>query len=485
LRFDSAASQGYHGDPDKQGEPLGKPAEINARTLAAQALGELERREGWADALLDGLLARHPTLEPRERALTTALVYGVLRRRNLLDRLIEQAANRPLKKVHPKLLTLLRLGAFQIIGMDRIPNSAAVHETVAMTRQQGQGHASGFANAVLRRISERAQKAGSGGLLDGLAKKEDPIDRLGLECGLPRWLLEHWHSEQGVEGAEQLARATAQLPPLYLRLDTRQMSREDALASLQTGSDVKQCGLGGYAPEAIWAEGAGNPRALQLISDGHALVQGQASQLVTRLLDPQPGWRVLDACAAPGLKTSHIVRAMEGRGEVVALELHDHRARQTQELMDRLRATNVTVVEADAATFQDDKGFDAILVDAPCSGLGVLSHTPEKRWRLAPQELDRFPKLQRAILDNVAGQLRPGGVLVYSTCTTAQAENESIVEGFLADHKTFTMEAAQETGRIAPELCDEGGYLRTYPRPPAAVPDNHLDGFFAARLRRR
>ncbi|MHB8767218.1 MAG: transcription antitermination factor NusB, partial [Deferrisomatales bacterium] len=272
------------------------------RHLALTALEALERREGYADAALDGLLSRHPGLPPRDRALVSHLVYGVLRWRSRLDAFLARASARPLARVHPRLLQILRLGAYQLLFLDRIPSHAAVGATVELARATGLGHACGFANAVLRKVA--AQGA-------DLPLPADPAGRLALLFGCPPWLVERWLAEYGPEGAEALCRAASSVPALWLRVDPRRVSREAALAELRAGGVAAEPGA--YAPEAVWlGTSAGDPRAIPLVARGDAVVQDQASQLVAHLVAPEPGARLLDACAAPGLKAAHLAALAPG-----------------------------------------------------------------------------------------------------------------------------------------------------------------------------
>lgn len=441
-----------------------------ARSLAAKALDEIERRGAYADQYLDGLFRRERALDPRERGLVTALVYGVLRRRNLLDAAIKNAYQRPLKKLHPALLTILRTGAFQLLYFDRIPAPVAVSETVELAARSGHAKARGLVNALMRKISSVGMD---------FPRPEGFDERTGLETGFPAWLVGHWRLQEGEEGAKLMAETFGAVPPVFLRVDTRKISREEALTSL---GETKEYGPGEYSPQGIWLCGGGDLRELELLKKGLAVAQGQASQLVSLLLAPAPGWRILDACAAPGIKATHLASLMEDRGEIVALDIHPGRVSMIGELAGKLELRSIKPVLSDAALYKDENPFDAVLVDAPCSGLGVLAHNPEKRWRLTPAELAGFPPLQERILANTAKMVKPGGILVYATCTTAREENEEAVKAFLKENPAFSVESA--AGFISPRLVTKEGFVRTFPRPPASSPGGYLEGFFAARMRR-
>ncbi|GAB4272821.1 MAG: 16S rRNA (cytosine(967)-C(5))-methyltransferase RsmB [Deferrisomatales bacterium] len=446
----------------------------DARSLALDALDALERRDAYAEAVLDAVLSRHPELPPRDRALASHLVYGVLRWRNRLDWHLRRASSRPLERIHPRLLQVLRLGVYQILFLDRVPDRAAVHESVALARRAGLGHACGFANAVLRRVASRGRSE---------PLPRDPRRRLSLLFGIPEWLVERWSAEHGPEGAEVLCRAAARIPTLWLRIDPRRISREEALAELRR--DGIEAFPGAFGPEAVGLTGAGDPRQVPLVRRGAALVQDQASQLVAHWLAPEPGWHILDACAAPGLKATHLLALAGSEAEVTALEIHPHRARAIAALGERLGCRGLFPVAADARTFACRRAFDAALVDAPCSGLGVLARTPEAKWRRRESDLVELPPLQLAILERAAEAVRPGGVLVYATCTTLRAENEAVVAAFLAKHPDYAPDPPPPGPVAWGELVGPDGFLRTYPGPATGAGARALDGFFAARLRRK
>ncbi|MFU8856433.1 MAG: 16S rRNA (cytosine(967)-C(5))-methyltransferase RsmB [Deferrisomatales bacterium] len=443
------------------------------RSLALQALEALERRDAFADAVLDGLFRRHPGITQRDRALVSHLVYGVLRWRNRLDAHVALASARAPARMHPRLLQILRLGAYQVLFLDRIPDRAAVSESVELARSAGQGHAAGFVNAVLRKVATRETS---------LDFPSDPVGRLALELGCPPWLVGRWAEELGLDGAEVLCRGASRVPALWLRVDPARCSREAILSRLQDAGLPAQPGA--FAPEAVWLPPSGDPRALPAVAEGLAVVQDQASQLVAHLVAPGPGWRILDACAAPGLKTTQLASLAQPGARVTALDVHAHRARQIEDLSRRLQSAGVTVVVADARTYRAEEPYDAVLVDAPCSGLGVLSRNPEAKWRRTPESLPELPPLQLSLLENLSDAVRPGGVLVYATCTTLRAENEEVVNAFLTRRRDFRPERPPE-GQVPWErLLSPEGHLRTYPELQAGEGAEALDGFFAARLRR-
>ena len=442
------------------------------RALALDVLTSLERRDAYADVLLNAALDRAPAMAIRDRALASNLVYGVLRWRNRLDHHLAHFCRQPLKKLHPKVLHLLRLGAYQILFLDRVPDRAAVSEAVALAHYCGQPAASGLVNAVLRRVADTGPE---------LSGRLSPVERLSLLFGCPGWLVELWLAEHGPEGAENLCRGASQVPQLWLRIDPRRLSREAALARLNDAGI--EAFPGAFAPEAVGLTG-GDPRANPLVLEGLAVVQDQASQLIAHWLAPEPGWKVLDGCAAPGLKATQLAVMVGDTGAVEALDLHPHRVEQVNELAARLGCGNCSAAVGDARTQRWKQAFDAVLVDAPCSGLGVLRRTPEAKWRRSPEDLGELPALQGELLRNLANAVRPGGVLVYATCTTLRAENEAVIEEFLAHRPEFRVESPPAGTLNWQPLAGADGFLRTYPGGSDGTGPAALDGFFAARLRR-
>ncbi|PLX42264.1 MAG: hypothetical protein C0609_09815 [Deltaproteobacteria bacterium] len=449
------------GAPIKNGEP---------RCAAISALNDIERRKAYADIYLKKKWTEVPFGDPRDKALATMLVYGVLRWRNRLDAIIAHCAGRPISKIQRALLNPLRVGVYQLIFLDRVHAAAAVSETVEAVKTLGYSKGAGFVNAVLRSASR------NGGELPGA---EDELENLSLETGMPRWLIELWREEEGLAGATLIARALSATPPAFFRA-TGEGGVEALLQCLDT---PRAKGKGLYAPGSFWCVGGGELSESELVTSGKAIIQGQASQLVPLLLSPEPGARVLDCCAAPGLKTTHIAELMGDSGEIVALDIHEKRVRAVEALAQSLGYLSIKAVKGDARIYKEARPFDAALLDVPCSGLGVLAHNPERKWRLSPKELSTFPPLQYAIIENAAKLVRVGGVIVYSTCTTARAENEGVIKRFLSENKSWTLEHPETF--VAPSLINKEGFFKTFPMEPAVDNGGHLDGFFGARLRRR
>ncbi len=443
------------------------------RRLAFDVLNRVEDGS-FADLALSAALDRAAGLDPRDRGLATELVYGVLRQRGRLDFALTSCCRKPLAKVEPKVLTLLRLGAYQVLLLDRVPAPAAVHATVELARQSGLERATGFINGILRALLRSC----------GTLAWPDPVDtpRAYLEhsLSLPAWLAGRWLAEMGREEASLLGEAMTRPAPFTLRVNTLRLGREEFLTELRrAGFEAEPTR---YAPEGVSVAGRG-VKALPGSSEGWFQVQDEASMLIPHLLGPQPGERILDACAAPGGKTTQIAALTQNAARILALDLHPPRVALVAEGARRLGCAGIETRRWDLTTppdFLEAQSFDRVLVDAPCSGLGVLRRNPEIRWRRSEAEIRQLAGLQREILGNVAPLVRPGGSLLYSLCTLTPEETEGVVQVFLDAHPGFVREDLRPLYPQWRELFDERGALRTYPHRHGG-----MDAFFAVRFRRQ
>lgn len=443
------------------------------RRLAFDILNRVEAG-AYADLALDAALSRERDIDPRDRGLLTELVYGVLRQRGILDYALGRFCSQPLAKVEPRVLTLLRLGAYQLLLLDRVPAPAAVFETVELGRRAGLTRATGFINAVLRALLRGRDS------LPWPDSVESPLEHLQHALSLPAWLARRWLTEFGGEEAVALAEAMRQPAPFTLRVNTLQTSRGVLLGALEEAGHIATATR--YAPEGVTFVNRGKA-PLPGSDSGWFQVQDEASMLIPHLLAPQSGERILDACAAPGGKTTEIAALTGNAARILALDLHPQRVALVAEGARRLRCAGIETRCWDLTAppaFLAAGSFDRILVDAPCSGLGVLRRNPETRWRRTEAEIAAMARLQRTILANVAGLLRPGGVLLYSLCTTTPEETEGVVEAFLAGHADFAREDLRPHFPQWPGLFDERGALRTFPHRHGG-----MDAFFAVRFRRR
>jgi 16S rRNA (cytosine967-C5)-methyltransferase len=463
--------------------PKARAADVSgARRAAYEVLRRVFEQDAWADRALPAAVARHVP-DARERAHAQWLAYGAVKRRGTADHLIERLAARPTDRLDPPVLAALRLGLFELLESGATPDYAAVDQAVELAKSgvaragSGSGRraaaAAGLVNAVLRRAAEEGTE-----LLAGV-DDSGPAGAAILRS-YPEWVVRMWWDELGPAEARAVMVAMNEPAETALRVNTILADPVSILAELRAaGGDVGPPAAAAplALPESLVVRGRLGPAAGRRLEDGALVAQARGSQAVVELLDPQRGERVLDLCAAPGIKTTAIAARMQNEGEIVAVELDPGRARQLRQLCRRLGAVCVRVVEADAAGADLDGGYDRILVDPPCSDLGALASRPDARWRKSPELIARLARTQDAILTQAARALRPGGTLVYATCTISVRENEETVTSLLRRDRAMR---ADDLGAAFGELA-----ARRDPRFLQTRPDrDHTDGFFIARLRR-
>jgi 16S rRNA (cytosine967-C5)-methyltransferase len=438
------------------------------REIAYEVLTAIEEKDAFIDRALDAALGQSTEMDARDRALATELIYGVNRQRGVLDRVLRDHARMPLERTDREVLRILRLGAYQILFLDRIPDHAAVGQSVEMAKHYCPPGSSAFINGVLRTICRTKNSHKTKAILQA------------VEEGQPPWLVELWKTELGIDQAMALLDAIRSPPETILRANLLKTSNEQLIH----GMDVEGYETESFPglPGALRVARGGDVRRSEAYRMGSFLQQDAASQLVTWILNPSPGHKVLDCCAAPGIKTSHISEKMGNKGLLVAVDKHFARLRDLVHLCEQMGVTIVMPMCADAAHEGGipvrDILFDRVLADVPCSGLGTLRRTPERKWREVP-DFSRLASLQYRILEAASRLLSSGGILVYSTCTVVHLENEGVVERFLSDQKDFILEdASQDLPQAFQDMVCEDGYFRSWLRPHAC------DFFFGARLRR-
>ena len=428
---------------------------------------------GRAD--LPSALARARThlQDDRDRALASEIATGTLRWQGAFDVVIAAFARRELTALDGEVVDILRLTLFQLRHLDRVPASAAVNDAVQLTRKAGKSSAASFVNALLRRASRERDRWPLPPRSAGDRSAE--LDYLERALSHPRWLVERWQARYGFDAAEAWCRFDNEAAPLTLRANRLRTTRGD-LARRLAEADVE-------TREALFASDGlvvtrGNPLLTPLATEGLFVVQDEASQLVGDLAGARPGEIVFDACAAPGGKTIAMASSMGNRGVLVAADVRARRVRLLGETVAAAGATSVRIVQASAAQpLPFGPVFDRVLVDAPCTGLGTLRRDPDIKWRRTAAGFDEVTSLQLRILANVAGAVRPGGRIVYATCSSEPDENEDVIARFLDAHPAFHAEPLQFGA--APQLISAAGHLRTLPF------RDGLEGFFAAAVARQ
>lgn len=456
----------------------------SARSVALSVLVDSEHSEEGLDTLFDRALLRTP-LDSRDRALALEITYGVCRRLLTIDWRLEPVLDKPLARLPIVVQMLLRMGAYQVLFLDRIPASAAVNETVNLAKAQAKKLRrdwGGFVNAVLRALIREPSAPWP-------SVPDDAAYALAVRYAVPEWLSRRWLERLGLSAAQTVCEQASLIPPMTLRVNLLQITREELLRRLEkAGIQGKPTRI---SPAGITLVEGGSVAMLPGFAEGQFYVEDEAAQLIPFLLDVRPGNLVLDACAAPGGKTTHIAELMEDQGRIYAIDRSAGRLSVLQTNCSRLQLKSIVPIVGDLrdsswedAAAKADKTadrlwFDRILVDAPCSGLGVLRRHPESKWRKEQKAFARHQAVQSQILDSAARCLRAGGVLVYSTCSTEPEENEAVIDGFLRSHAEFRRVS------VAPWLPESGRHLITAQGDFSTMGNvDSMDGFYAARLTR-
>ncbi len=454
----------------------------NPRKTALNILNELDKKQKTLDTILENIPENNPLISKRDRALVFALVLGVLRWRGRLDYIIGYFSRTPLDKINPGVLNILRIGLFQIIYMDRIPVSAAVNTSVEMTKQYADPWIVRFANGLLRNAARKHETV----FFPNIDKY--PVASLAAEKSFPKWLIKRWLNRFGLKETSMICDAANIIPPITLRANTFATSREQLAKALEPFAE--NIGLTDYSPGGIFFSHPKTPiPEMKPFKKGWFQVQDEAAQLVSCLLNPQPGQTVLDACAGLGGKTGHIAHMMKNQGRIAAMDKDERKLLQLKSEMDRIGVSIVSTWQHNLnkslknnlqSSILNFKSFDRVLVDAPCSGIGVIRRNPDIKWFKTEEDLPHYKERQIKFTDNLAHLVKPGGLLVYAVCSTEPEENEAVTEDFLSKHPEFILEKNfPGLPEKACSIINQDGYLKTFPHV------NNMDGFFAACFKRK
>ena len=440
---------------------------MDAREAAMLALNACQRQGGWSDGALKKQLSA-AELSGRDAALATQLCFGVLQNQMLLDFYLSKFSNIPLKRMEGKVVQTLRLGAYQMLFLTRIPHSAAVNSAVALVKAHCKNpRAAGMVNGILRSMERSLQNM-------PVIPQGDPVAYLSTLYSHPEWLVKEFILSLGEEETAQLLAADNSQPPTAVMVNTTRTTAETLKAMLE--ADHVEAEPHPWLENCLLLSRTGDLERLEAFQQGLFYVQDPASRLSVLAAGAKPGMRVLDCCAAPGGKSFAAAIAMENQGEIVSCDLHPHKKKLIQAGADRLGLTIITPKTADGKVFRPEweRAFDLVLVDAPCSGLGVIRKKPDIRYK-DPAPLADLPAVQLDILHNAARYVKPGGTLMYSTCTLLYRENEEVVETFLAENSSYKAEAFPLPGPVG---LVQGGSVTLWPH------RHGTDGFFISKMRR-
>ncbi|KAA0547985.1 16S rRNA (cytosine(967)-C(5))-methyltransferase RsmB [Bacillus sp. BGMRC 2118] len=444
----------------------------NVRELALDILLQIERNQAYSNLLLNQSIKRSQ-IPQKDIGLLTEIVYGTIQRKLTLDYYMKPFLKNP-QKLQEWVLVLLRLTLYQMIYLSRVPDHAAIYEAVEIAKKRGHKGITSMVNGVMRSI----QREGT----PSFESISDPVERLSIEMSFPLWLVQRWTNQYGLEQTKLFCESTLQPPISTARVNITKTTKDELLEKLEAEGIIAS--TGDLADDAIKVE-KGNLALSDNYKRGFLTVQDESSMLVAKALSPKPDDYVLDSCAAPGGKTTHIAELMNNSGKVVSVDLHEHKVKLINEQVSRLQLSNVETIAMDSRKLKEkfeNETFDRILVDAPCSGLGVIRRKPDIKYQKKEQDIHHLSTIQSTILSSVAPLLKKGGTLVYSTCTMDKEENEEVVKKFLIDHTDYELDVElldrlPEKVKIKQEIKD--GQIQILP--------HHFgtDGFFIACLRKR
>lgn len=448
---------------------------INARELALKVLLQVEEKGAYANLELHSILNR---LRPGklDRAFASELVYGIMRSLNTLDWVIGQFLTQPLEKQTPAVRNILRMGVYQIMYMDRVPDAAACNESANLARQYGHSGAVKFVNGVLRNIARKKNNIHIP--VPHAHDREGIIKYIGLKYSHPQWMVRRWLDMFSEAETIELCQANNCPAPVTVRTNTLKISREELIKKLSAaGLDVSPTP---FAPEGIIIKKAFDLGSLAPFKEGLMQVQDESSMLVGHALSPRPGARVLDVASAPGGKATHLAQLMGNQGEIAACDLYPHKLKLIRDNYTRLGISIIKTRALDARSLSEHyhSWADYVLLDAPCSGLGVLRRRVDARWRKNEEQIKKITVLQNEMLAEAARCLLPGGIMVYSTCTITPEENTGLINDFLRANQDLELRSL--AGFLPPELGDlSPGYIQLLPH------KHFTDGFFIARMQKK
>jgi len=404
-----------------------------SREIALKILYEINEKGAYSNISLNKHLEAHK-LRDIDKDFITDLVYGSVKWRLTIDWIVEQFSNIKIAKISPWILNILRLGLYQMLFTDKIPESAAVNESVKLSKKYGHSGSTGYVNGILRNIARKKHE------IEYPSRDKEPIKYLSVKYSHPEWLVRRWVNLYGEDFTESLLAVNNEVPDFTVRVNTLKITRENLIEALQ--KEGLEAFKGKYAEDAVIIRSPSSISRLESFKKGYFQVQDESSMLVGKVLDPKPGELIIDVCGAPGGKSTHIAQLMNNRGTVISRDIHEHKLKLIQDAVKRLEI-DIVKTELFDATLVDESYIEKahrVLVDAPCTGLGIIRRKPDIKWARKAADVEEIAGLQKKILAAASRYVKPGGVLVYSTCTIEPEENEEIVKWFLSLNRDFAAE---------------------------------------------
>lgn len=438
----------------------------NPREVAVKILVSINEKKAYSNIQL----SKMEHMDPRDENLVREMVYGIIENKLYIDHIIGKASKIKLKKIHPYILEILRIGIYQILFMDKIPNSAAVNESVKLAKKYGHKGTIGYVNGILRAFVRDQEKF-------TYIDPSDKINYLSIKYSHPKWMVQRWIEEFGLAFTEKLCKANNETPSLNIRVNTLKISREELISKLRNkGIQLRE---GKYAKDCLIIDEANHIVSLSEYKEGLFTIQDESSMLVAQIMDPREGSTVLDVCSAPGGKSTHMAQYMNNKGMIISRDVFDHKIQLVEENANRLGIDIIKTENQDALNRDEDLigKMDFLLLDAPCSGLGLIRRKPEIKWNRVREDIEGLSKLQYDIINNIKDYLKPGGILVYSTCTIEKAENIDIINRFMEENTEFKLVPIENSFNNKENLNTlREGYIQLFPH------IHGTDGFFIAKM---
>lgn len=428
------------------------------RELALKILYKIDKEQAYSNIVLNEEIKQNrQNLNEKDIGLISEIVYGVTTWRLTLDEIIKKYSKIKLKKISPWILNILRMGIYQIIFLDKIPKSAAVNESVNIAKRYGHASSSNFVNAILRKVEKTD--------FEELFQIENNIERISKTTSMPEWIIKELLKNNNIEEVEQICKNSNLKPQVTIRINKLKTNKEELMAKLKKQNiECEDINVNEKLTEDfLIINKIKNIENLDLFKDGYFTVQDISAGLTAKILNPKPNEVVLDACSAPGGKTTYMAELMKNKGTIEAWDIHQHRTKLVEQNAKRLGINIIKTQVKDASIYDENlnEKFDKILLDVPCLGIGVIKRKPDIKWQRKIEDIEEITKIQKLILEKCSKYLKHGGELVYSTCSILKEENENIISEFLKENKNFDI--AQNTSINI-------------------IPDKNMDGFFICKL---
>ena len=439
------------------------------RQIALTILYKIDKENAYSNIALDEELRKNKKLlKEKDIGLISEIVYGTTTWKLTIDTIIKKYSKLKIEKLSIWILNILRMGIYQIVFLDKIPKSAAVNESVNLAKRYGHPASANFVNAILRKIEKKD--------FEEMSQIKEPIQRIMLTTSTPKWIIEELLKEKAIQDVEEICKNSNQKPSLSIRVNTLKTTKENLIKELKKLQiEIKQ----GILEDFLIVEKVKQIENLEIFKQGWCTIQDESAGLAALVLKPREGERILDACSAPGGKTSYLAQLMKNKGMIEAWDIHPHRTKLVEETAKRLGIQIIQTKVKDATLKENNiEKFDKILLDVPCLGTGVIRKKPDIKWKHDKTEIEEITKIQKTILQNCSEYLKEGGELVYSTCSILQEENENIISDFLKKNKNFKITPIPINEKnMFYQYRENAGYLKVYP-------NKEIDGFFICKIKK-